>query len=111
MEMNKVKEAESEFKRAIEINKDFVEAHYNLGVLFTETKRNEEAVSEFIKTIEIKEDYVMAHLFLGSLYLESNRKNEGKEELDIAYKLAIQNGRSDLISLIENYQKKINKQK
>ena len=109
-DMKRYDEAENEYKRAIEINENYAKAHYNLGNLYIKLERFEEAEKEYKKAIEINDD-AEEHLYLALLYLKTNRIRKGKKELDIAYKLAIQNGRSDLISLIENYQKKINKQK
>src|SRR4051812_17912491 len=45
--LNKPQEAESEFKRAIELDKDFSEAHNNLGSLYLSRGRYGEAAGEF----------------------------------------------------------------
>ncbi|MBN1762821.1 MAG: tetratricopeptide repeat protein, partial [Methanomicrobia archaeon] len=45
-ELERNEEAETEYKEAIRINPDYAEAHGNLGILYSQTKRVEEARKE-----------------------------------------------------------------
>jgi tetratricopeptide (TPR) repeat protein len=82
--------AEREFRESIREDPNFVEAHYNLGVLLKDLKRYDEAVKNYREVIRIKPDYAETyhiHSILGRLLKDLKRYEEAareyKEELTI----------------------------
>ena len=83
----KFKDAEANFKKAIELKTDFFEAHNNLGVLLQGFGRLEEAIISFKKAIELKSDYVEAYNNLGITEKKNGRLEEAKTCFTYATKL------------------------
>ena len=52
-----IQEAESSFKKAIKLDPDHINPHFNLGVLYHQQDRIEEAISETKRALEIKPDH------------------------------------------------------
>ena len=68
------------YRKSIEINPDFAEAHNNLGVLLSELKRYPEAEKEYREALRINPDYAAAHSNLGLLFSELKRYPEAEKE-------------------------------
>ena len=66
-ELGRFEEAIISYRKAIELNSDYTDAHYNLGVVLTEVDRLSEAVSCYSKVIELRPDYAQAHNNLAML--------------------------------------------
>jgi hypothetical protein len=80
-----VNEAIAEYREAIRINKDFVEAHNNLGANLAVKGQLNEAIAEFREAIRINKDCAEAHCNLGAAL-----KNKGQLDAAIAaYREAI----------------------
>ena len=77
-DLGKLKEAESLFRKAIELNPDFAEAHCNLGNLLSDFGKLKEAESLFRKAIELNPDFAEAHCNLGSLYQSLGQLKEAE---------------------------------
>lgn len=60
--------AEMEFKRALELAPDMVEAYNNLALVLSETGKNKEAADCFKRAIELSPDFAEALNNLGCLY-------------------------------------------
>ena len=56
------------YKKAIKLQPDFIDAHYNLASLFYRNRLAKEAIIHYKKTIELKPDFVQAYLDLGSAF-------------------------------------------
>jgi len=69
-------EAIVEFKKAIEINPNHPEAHYNLGTTYGEKGILNEAIVEFKKAIEINPNHPDAHNNLGTAYYHKGMYDE-----------------------------------
>ncbi|MEK7088833.1 MAG: tetratricopeptide repeat protein, partial [Patescibacteria group bacterium] len=54
---NKLKEAEEEYKKELEINPYYDNAYYNLGLLYWNEKRYDEAVNSWKKTLELNPNF------------------------------------------------------
>ncbi|MEE9553277.1 MAG: tetratricopeptide repeat protein, partial [candidate division Zixibacteria bacterium] len=65
-------------KFSIEINPDYTDAHYNLGVLLTNLQRYPEAESAYREAIGIEPDYAGAHNNLGVLLDDLQRYPEAE---------------------------------
>ena len=84
--LEKLKEAELSYRKAIEIKPDYAMAHYNLGIILQEIGKSQEAELSYHKAIEIKPDYAEAHSNLGVLL-----KDLGKsQEAELSYRKAIE---------------------
>ena len=76
--LGKLKEAESLFRNAIELNPDFAEAHCNLGNLLSDFRKLKEAESFYKNAIELNPDFAEAHCNLGILYQSLGRLKEAE---------------------------------
>jgi tetratricopeptide (TPR) repeat protein len=59
--------AEAEFRRAIQLQPDFVEAHVNLGNALRGLGRPDEAIAAFREAIRLQPDHASAHIRLGAI--------------------------------------------
>ncbi|UCC38695.1 MAG: tetratricopeptide repeat protein [Candidatus Aminicenantes bacterium] len=62
---NDTDEAIEHLKKAIEIEPEFAEAYYNLGILLRVKREIDDAIAYFIKAVEYKENYGLALFALG----------------------------------------------
>ncbi len=60
-------EAMTSYKRALEINPDSPEAHYNLGVCLQSIGQLERAITQYRSALETNAEHVLAHNNLGGL--------------------------------------------
>jgi tetratricopeptide (TPR) repeat protein len=65
--------AESEFRRALEIDGNYLAAYSALGALFVNTNQQERAIQEYTKIVERRPDNASAYTLIGML--EMNRQN------------------------------------
>ena len=88
------------FQKAIEINSEVPEGHYNLGNALLEMERYDESVKYFQKAIKIKPDYAKSYKNLASVYYKLNYLEGAiecykktieidKNDLDVYHKLAL----------------------
>ena len=54
------------------------EMHYDLGIVYLESKMYAEAITEFRKAIDVDPDYVAAHVGLGMVYLEMGQLDDAE---------------------------------
>ena len=64
------------FRKALQLNPNFDEAHYNLAIILNERGKTDEAIAHYRKAVEIRPDYVNAHNNLGAAYLSQNNLDE-----------------------------------
>ena len=86
IKLKRFDEATKNLQIAIKIQPDFLEAHYNLGILQTKNDNLDEAIASYKRAIEIQPNHSAAHYNLGNIYKE-------KEQYDTAlehYRLAVQ---------------------
>jgi tetratricopeptide (TPR) repeat protein len=65
--------AETEFRRALEIDSNYLAAYSALGALFVNTNQQERAIAEYQKIVEHRPDNAAAYTLIGML--EMNRQN------------------------------------
>ncbi len=77
-EIGKHKEAEIALKKAISLNPEYPNAHYNLAVLYIGQGNLEKAELELKKTIKLKSDFAIAHYNLGFILKDQGRLKEAE---------------------------------
>ena len=82
----KYEKAISEFKKAIDINPAFKEAHCHLGVIYIEQKRYTEAIRVLKEATSIDGSFKEAHFNLGLAYLNLERFEEATNAANAALK-------------------------
>lgn len=81
MQSNKIDKAIEHFQKAIEIDPEFGEAHYNLGGLLRQKGRMDEAVGHFEQALKIKQDYPLALFYLGDTLHAQKKHSESNVHL------------------------------
>ncbi len=84
--MERLKEAESSYRKAIKLNPDFTPAHSNLGIILKDLGELKEAEFFTLKAIQLKPDFAEAYSNLGNIM-----KSHGKfKEAEINYSKSIE---------------------
>ncbi|MEW9052373.1 MAG: tetratricopeptide repeat protein [Neobacillus sp.] len=84
-----------EFDYVIEQDKNYYDAHYNLGLVFLDEERYNEALTSFGKTVKIAPKDFKGHVQLGITYRQMEMYDEAMKSLEEANKLNPAN--SDII--------------
>jgi tetratricopeptide (TPR) repeat protein len=84
-------EAEKTYRRALQINHDLSEAHYNLGCLYLEQRKNDAAKTEFIAYTLRRANSLDALLKLGAAQLRLNDLAAAEKTFQDALHLSPQN--------------------
>lgn len=74
-----VPEAESIYRKAIQLRPDYWGCYYSLGVLFFRNDRPEEAVAQFKRVIELTPDNMWGYNSLGAAYYSLDRRDEAHD--------------------------------
>ncbi len=77
----KLDEAEFMYKKAINIDKKYFKAYYNLGNIYLQTGKPNMAIEQYKKVTDIKPDYPYAHYNLGCAYMSIGKYYKAKYEL------------------------------
>ncbi|HEV7218453.1 MAG TPA: tetratricopeptide repeat protein [Terriglobales bacterium] len=88
-QQHREKEGEQLFKQAIAQKPDFASAHVDLGLLYSQTNREDEAVSEFQKTLEIDPSRSDARAALVKIYRTQATDAVHSQDLEKALSLLI----------------------
>lgn len=83
----KYDEAIAEFKKAVELNPNLAEAHYNLGVVYLTKELFDEAIAEFKRAIDIAPEFAPAHNNLAIIYYSKGEYSLAIEHCDRAIEL------------------------
>jgi Flp pilus assembly protein TadD len=65
-----VGEAMVQFQKALEINPNYADAHYDLGTVLLQKREVNEAIVQYQKVLEINPEYAEAHNNLGTAFLQ-----------------------------------------
>jgi Flp pilus assembly protein TadD len=84
-QLGKSEEAETSYKKAIDLKPDYAKAHYNLGITLNQLGKSEEAETSYKKAIDLKPDYAKAHYNVGITLNQLGKS----EEAETSYKKAI----------------------
>jgi protein O-mannosyl-transferase len=80
-------EAISYYKKAIKLNPDFPEAHYNMGLALDETHRAAEAIPEYDIALKLDPGYVHALNNMGNSMIHANRPGDAVAYYERAIKI------------------------
>lgn len=76
--------AEKAYRRAIEVNPEDEDTHFNLGVALGRQGRAEEAIAAYNRALEIYADYVEARHNLANVMMQLGRTNDAIAQLERA---------------------------
>ena len=85
--LGKLQEAEISTRKAIEINPNYADAHYNLGNILKDLGKLQEAEISTRKAIEINPNFTNAHLNLGNVLKDLGKLQEAEISTRKAIKL------------------------
>lgn len=85
--LNKFKDAEESFRKAIKLKPDFFQAQMNLANTIKELNKLRESEEIYKKVLKLKPNYEKAYFNLGSLQQELGRFKEAEENLNKAIEL------------------------
>ncbi|MGD0017604.1 MAG: tetratricopeptide repeat protein, partial [Verrucomicrobiia bacterium] len=83
----KLAEAIAEYQVALQIEPDYIDAHYNLGNILYQLDKLPEAVEQFKQALRIKPDYAEAHINLGSALFGLGRVMEAIGQYEQALRI------------------------
>lgn len=83
-EKGRTQEAITLLEKALEINPQYYDAAYRLGIIYADMTQYEKAIEYFKKAVEVKHDFTNAYLNLGAACGHLKRYNEALKYLDIA---------------------------
>ena len=78
--------AADSFIKSIELNPEYYEGHYNLGITLQEQDQLNDAIESYKTAIKIKHDYPAAHNNLGLIYLKLSRPDFAITHFEFAIK-------------------------
>jgi tetratricopeptide (TPR) repeat protein len=93
--------AEDKFKEAIKLNPLYVDAYYNLGLIYNRQARFTEAKNVLEKGVSLDPDDASLHFELAKAYKASGNVGEAKKELESSLRV-IDRWRADDIAVIKN---------
>lgn len=85
------------YRKAIHLEPEYVQAHSNLGNALNELGRHEEAIECYAKAIQLRPDYVQAHSNMGNTFNDIGRYEEAVGSLLKAIEL-----KPDLVEAYHN---------
>lgn len=82
LEQKKLAEAENEYQQATQIDPDFAEAHYRLGLLQIEEEHPTAAIKSLSRAVDLDRKNTRARLQLGSLLVLATQYAEARQQAD-----------------------------
>jgi tetratricopeptide (TPR) repeat protein len=70
-------------KKAVALRPDFGDAHFQLGLLYSDKRQTANAVHEFEAAIRLRPDLKAAHYRLGQLYAEQGKAELSRREFEV----------------------------
>ncbi len=77
--LGRFEEAEKSYRKALKLQPDFADAHYNLGNTLTDLTRHKEAEKAYRNALDLRPDYAEAYCNLGSLLVDLGRPEEAEK--------------------------------
>jgi tetratricopeptide (TPR) repeat protein len=82
------KQAEKDYTRAIQINKDHADAYYNRGLVYMETKKYDNAIRDFSEVIRIRPEAADALCNRGNAYFAQGYSLSALRDFNSAIKIS-----------------------
>ncbi|MFZ0593795.1 MAG: tetratricopeptide repeat protein [Bryobacteraceae bacterium] len=76
------REAEAYLRKAIQLKPDFADAHFELGLLYEDEKRDSEAIAQYELAVKGQPDLLKAHYRLARLYQKGGQEILAQKEFD-----------------------------
>jgi tetratricopeptide (TPR) repeat protein len=76
------REAETYLVKAAKLNPEFADAHYELGLLYEDEKRDQDAIRQYELAVACQSGLAKAHYRLGRLYQKSGRELLAQKEFE-----------------------------
>lgn len=86
-QQGKVPEAIAEYKRALDIRPDYVDAHHNLGTLYLQQGKLDLAIRAFREATRLEPQGAIYQRSLGIAYLQAGKREEARRALQRALEL------------------------
>jgi tetratricopeptide (TPR) repeat protein len=87
VKQGRISEAMEEYKIALGINPQYLEANNNIGILLARQGQTADAIGYYQKALEIKPDFVEAHVNLGNALSLEGQTDEAAEHFEKALQL------------------------
>ena len=87
LELNQLEEAHILFKKAIKINPNFFQAHYNIGNVLRRIGKLTEAIPFYKNCLKIKGDFFQAHYNLANTFKDLGELDEAKSNYEKTLKI------------------------
>lgn len=78
----KIDEAIREYKRALDIDRDYVDAHNSLGILYLQQDRVDLAIQEFDEATRLSPRVALYHRNLGVAYVRAGEKKKARRAFE-----------------------------
>jgi len=102
MDQQKYDAAAIQFKKAIQIDPKFAEAHYQLALADLKLNKNQEAFKEMSQVVELDPNHMKARVSVGGMYLASGHNFYGNAEEQARYVIDRDPNNSDAYLLLGN---------
>jgi tetratricopeptide (TPR) repeat protein len=79
-----IDEAIAQLQRVVEMDPNYAEAHYNLGIDFSRKGQIDDAVAQFQQALDLNPNYAEAHYNLGVIHDEKGRVDDAIAEFQAA---------------------------
>lgn len=80
----KLQESAELISKAVEIDPEYAEGHYNLANVLDELGKPDQAIASFQRAIKLNPDYAKAHYNLGIIFKEQNKLDDATESFQRA---------------------------
>ena len=75
------------YNKAIILDKDFYQAHYNIGSIYLNAKAYDKAIQYFKDAVKTKKDFAHGYYNLGCAYLKKEEYNHARKSFESAIKI------------------------
>ncbi len=87
LKLGKVDEAVAQYNRALQLNPDNEDVHFNLGIALARQGKLDEAIAQYREALKLMPDYAEVHNNLGNLLSRQGKLAEAAEEFRAALKI------------------------
>lgn len=106
LEMNRIDDAITHYRTAVNLSKDFQEANYNLGVAYLRKNDVDKSINFFDRAIRLDPDDWEAYLSLGVLYLNKGCLDEAADALTKSLQISADDNPQAYLNLGNVYHRK-----